>query len=134
MRITQLEVQGLFGIFNHLIPLNTDEHITIIHGPNGYGKTVLLKLVNGIFNGRYGFLRAMPYKKIKISFDNKAALEVTTVQEQERPRRKRQTPGFKLQFQYSPSQVAFLPLVVHRGVRNPHHLKQPHTLRLFRLG
>jgi predicted ATP-binding protein involved in virulence len=38
MRIQQISVNGLFGIFDHVIPLNMDERITIIHGPNGFEK------------------------------------------------------------------------------------------------
>ena len=47
MRIKQVSVTNLFGVFNHEIPLNLDDKITIIHGPNGSGKTVLLKMING---------------------------------------------------------------------------------------
>lgn len=45
MRVVKTDVKNLFGIFNHEIPLNIKEHITIIHSPNGYGKTVLLTLL-----------------------------------------------------------------------------------------
>ena len=38
MRITKVLVKKLFGIFDHEIPLNQDSRITIIHGPNGFGK------------------------------------------------------------------------------------------------
>ena len=50
MRIKQIEVTNLFGVFNHVVPLKFTDNITIIHGPNGLGKTVLLKMVNGLFN------------------------------------------------------------------------------------
>ncbi len=35
MKIIKISVDGLFGIFNHEIPLNIKERITIIHGLNG---------------------------------------------------------------------------------------------------
>ena len=41
MRITKISVKGLFGMFDHEIPLNQESRITIVHGPNGVGKTVL---------------------------------------------------------------------------------------------
>ena len=41
-RLTKIEVVNLFGVFRHVIPLNLTDRITIIHGPNGYGKTALL--------------------------------------------------------------------------------------------
>ena len=49
MRITKITVKNLFGIFNHNIPLNMDERITLIHGPNGIGKTILLSMINAFF-------------------------------------------------------------------------------------
>ncbi|WP_242038138.1 AAA family ATPase [Tolypothrix sp. FACHB-123] len=56
MRIQQISVNGLFGLFDHVIPLNMDERITIIHGPNGFGKTAILKILNAFFNNRYSEL------------------------------------------------------------------------------
>ena len=48
MRIAQIEITELFGMFNHTIPLNLDERVTIIHGPNGYGKTMLLRMIHAL--------------------------------------------------------------------------------------
>jgi len=62
-RITQINVTQLFGIFNHIIPLNNEEHITIIHGLNGFGKTTLLRMLNGIFHHRYSELRSIPFRR-----------------------------------------------------------------------
>ena len=45
MRITNISVKGLFGMFDHEIPLNQESRITIVHGPNGVGKTILIHLI-----------------------------------------------------------------------------------------
>ncbi|MHA1784435.1 MAG: AAA family ATPase, partial [Candidatus Helarchaeota archaeon] len=50
LRIKKIFVKNLFGMFNHEIPFNLEKKITIIIGPNGYGKTILLKFLNGFFN------------------------------------------------------------------------------------
>ncbi len=55
MRVCRISVTKLFGVFDHVIPLNRDERITIIHGPNGYGKTVILQLLNAMFDGRWSY-------------------------------------------------------------------------------
>ncbi|NET60165.1 MAG: excinuclease, partial [Symploca sp. SIO2E6] len=70
MRIQQISVSGLFGIFDHVIPLNMDERITIIHGPNGFGKTVMLKMLDGFVNSRYSVFRTIPFSQFKVEFDN----------------------------------------------------------------
>ncbi|PWK15570.1 AAA family ATPase [Tumebacillus permanentifrigoris] len=66
MKITRVVVKGLFGIFDHDIPINTQDNITIIHGPNGFGKTALLKLVNSIFRRDFAELWKIPYHEIEV--------------------------------------------------------------------
>jgi predicted ATP-binding protein involved in virulence len=77
MRITRIFVEKLFGIFDHEIPLNLDDRITIIHAPNGYGKTVILKMLNGLLNSRYNELLTIPYKRFEVEFDDGRRLEVS---------------------------------------------------------
>jgi predicted ATP-binding protein involved in virulence len=77
MRIKQISVSGLFGIFDHVIPLNIDERITIIHGPNGFGKTAILRILNSFFNSRYADLRAIPFRKFRVEFDDTTSVEIT---------------------------------------------------------
>ena len=76
MRIKQISVSGLFGNFDHVIPLNMDDRITIIHGPNGFGKTAVLKMLNGLFNSRYSELRTIPFSKFRVEFDNDSSVEI----------------------------------------------------------
>jgi len=70
MRVTEISVTKLFGIFDHTIPLNMDEHITIIHGPNGFGKTVILRMLYGLFKGRYSEILRIPFEKFQVGFDD----------------------------------------------------------------
>ncbi len=70
MRIKQISVYGLFGIFDHVIPLNRDERITVIHSPNGFGKTVILRILNSLFNYKYSESIEIPLKNFKLELDN----------------------------------------------------------------
>ena len=47
--LSEIRIYGLFGTLNHTIPLRK-EGITFIHGPNGCGKTTLLRLIDAVFN------------------------------------------------------------------------------------
>ncbi|MEH2013129.1 AAA family ATPase [Nostoc sp.] len=76
MRIKQISVSGLFGIFDHVIPLNLDERITIIHGPNGFGKTAILRILNSFFNSRYADLRTIPFINFRVGFDDSSSVEI----------------------------------------------------------
>ncbi|MCI0607425.1 AAA family ATPase [bacterium] len=70
MRVKEISVKKLFGIFNHSIPLNMEERITIIHGPNGFGKTIMLRMLDGFFNFRYAVWRATPFEEFRIDFED----------------------------------------------------------------
>jgi predicted ATP-binding protein involved in virulence len=76
MQIQQISVTGLFGIFDHVIPLNMADRITIIHGPNGFGKTAMLRLLNGFFNSEYVTLATIPFEQLEIRFDNDDRVEI----------------------------------------------------------
>jgi ABC-type lipoprotein export system ATPase subunit len=76
MRITKIFVEGLFGLFDHEIRLNLDDRITIIHAPNGYGKTVILKMLHGLFSGQYSELRTIPYKTFQVECGKDLQLKI----------------------------------------------------------
>lgn len=74
MKIKKIVVKNLFKIFHHEIPLNMEDHITIIHGPNGFGKTVLLTMLNALFSSHYHLLRRIPFSELSVDFDDKSHL------------------------------------------------------------
>ena len=81
MRITEVVVEGLFGMFDHTISLNTEERITIIHGPNGFGKTILLQMLNGLFNSRFAQFRSIPFRKFEVRFEEGSAIWIDEISE-----------------------------------------------------
>jgi energy-coupling factor transporter ATP-binding protein EcfA2 len=76
MRVRRISVQKLFGIFDHTIPLKMEERITILHGLNGYGKTIVLRMVNGLLTGEYDLFRTIPFHEFVLEFDAGAKLIV----------------------------------------------------------
>ena len=76
-RITRISVTNLFGMFNHTIPLNLDERITIIHGPNGFGKTIILTILNDVFSERNSTLLSIPFDEFRVDFDDHSSLWVS---------------------------------------------------------
>jgi len=75
-RIKQISVTGLFGMFNHVIPLHMEDRITIIHGPNGFGKTAILKLVNALFSRDSYTLENTPFDELIINFEDHDKLAI----------------------------------------------------------
>jgi predicted ATP-binding protein involved in virulence len=69
-RIKQISVKNLFGMFDHTIPLNMDERITIMHGPNGFGKTAILRLLNALFSQDDSVFHDIPFEEFRVQFDD----------------------------------------------------------------
>lgn len=65
MELERLVVRGLFGRFNYSIGFNK-ENITIITAPNGYGKTICLKILDSIFNRRLSFLQSLSFLMVEV--------------------------------------------------------------------
>jgi len=70
MKLNKVSVFGLFGIFNHEIPINNETGITIIIGENGLGKTVLLEMIEAFFKGNYLYFSNVTFKKMLIEFED----------------------------------------------------------------
>lgn len=75
IRIRSIKVTGLFGLYDHQVTLKEDR-VTVIHGPNGVGKTVLLKLTNSFLRGRYNEIVRVPFQKFEILFDDESVARV----------------------------------------------------------
>lgn len=87
MRITSIAVTGLFGTFDHTIPLNREDRITVIYGLNGLGKTFTLLLVTDLFStaqGMWDRIVDIPFATLAVEFDNGAVLTLVKREEADR--------------------------------------------------
>lgn len=71
-KLKEVRVRGLFGQYDHNIKLRPDDEIPvlILSGPNGYGKTSILKILNGFFNRNLQSLFDISFAKIELTFDD----------------------------------------------------------------
>lgn len=76
-RLKKFFVQGLFGLFDHTVDFRLDDRITIIHAPNGYGKTVVLKMISGFFGGSLAIFRQVEFRNIHYTFDDDTEISIT---------------------------------------------------------
>ena len=70
LRVKRVAIFGLFHLYDHDVPLNMQDRVTILHGPNGVGKTALLRLIAAAFGGRYGEITKVPFKKLDIELSD----------------------------------------------------------------
>ncbi|MGB8922868.1 MAG: AAA family ATPase [Pseudomonas sp.] len=77
MRLTKIEITKLFGIFDHIIPLSQEGNVTIIHGANGVGKTMLLKMVSSLISGRTAIFEKVPFLQFKATREDGKTIIIT---------------------------------------------------------
>ncbi|MFR9719804.1 AAA family ATPase [Aeromonas diversa] len=74
-KISEIRISGLFGHLDHKIPLD-GAGITFIHGPNGCGKTTVLKLVSAVFSWDTSTLFETNFSRIEIQKDDNTVFSV----------------------------------------------------------
>lgn len=74
MKITSVEFVKLFGFFNYSIDFH--DTVTIIHGPNGCGKTTMLKIIDAVFNKKMNVIKSTDFESVKFYFTENRSLKV----------------------------------------------------------
>lgn len=88
MRISEIEIHGLFNLYNHRVPLCVEERATIIHGQNGVGKTVMLGIINDLFSENFEGIVKVPFDWFTISFTDGTRLKVKEISSESEDLRK----------------------------------------------
>ena len=78
-RLERIEVDGLFGIYKYCISLNLNDRVTILHGPNGVGKTTVLRMVDALLRQNFGYFARFPIRKLQLAFQNQTTLELSNI-------------------------------------------------------
>lgn len=76
MQLKRVRVRSLFERFDHDVPINLDEKITIITAPNGYGKTVLLNLITYFLTKQFHRMMRYDFKTIEFTFEEDKVIKI----------------------------------------------------------
>ena len=76
LRIRQIRIEGLFGLYNHYINLNLKERVTILHGPNGVGKTITLRMIDALLEGKFEIFGQVPFRQFSMQFIDDSKMEL----------------------------------------------------------
>jgi predicted ATP-binding protein involved in virulence len=90
MRLKRISVSRLFNFFDHDIPLH-EKRITILHGPNGFGKTIVLRMTDGLLNGNYSVFAKVPFGRFLVAFEDGSELSVVKIE-----KTKKKQPGLDI--------------------------------------
>jgi len=82
LRIAAIEIRRLFGGFDHRLALDPERGITVVYGPNGVGKTTILRLVRALATGDYVALQSVPYGSFKVTLSTGFAVEIRQIPRQ----------------------------------------------------
>ncbi len=66
MRLARIEIEGLFGAIDFDTYLDGDEPATVLHGPNGCGKTTVLEMITALFDGDPWDLLDVPFSRFAL--------------------------------------------------------------------
>ncbi len=100
MRLVRVGVYGLFNRFNHQLEFSSTEPVTIMIGPNGFGKTMILRILNGLFNSPLKSLEVLPFRRVDVVFDDSSSITVERISPRETS--ERQSDRRIVQLTYSP--------------------------------
>jgi len=75
-RLKRIVVDGLFGTYDHEIDLNLADRVTLLHGPNGVGKTSILGMTNALIMDRLEYFQRIPFSRFLLEFHDGSSLEL----------------------------------------------------------
>ena len=74
--LESITIKKLFGLFDYHIKFDTVENITILTGPNGYGKTTILNIIYHFFNRNSAYFQKLNFASITFYFQNQKTVEL----------------------------------------------------------
>lgn len=77
IRLERIEIDGLFGLYDHRIDLNLKDRVTLLHGPNGVGKTTTLGMVDALLRRNMGYFGRLPFRRFLLRFEDETELALT---------------------------------------------------------
>ena len=83
MKITKVSVEDLFYSYSYSIDFKTDTPVSIIHAPNGYGKTTIFTLIRDVLDLNIKGLYKIPFKSFSIHLSDSTSINVVKNEEKD---------------------------------------------------
>lgn len=85
--ITHLKIKGLFNLYSYDIDFCNKPNILILTGPNGFGKTTILQIINHFCTGRLWYFYYLPFEQIDLTFSDNIMFSIKKLSTVARVRR-----------------------------------------------
>lgn len=76
MRISEIYIKGLYGIYTYHISNLLSQNLLVLTGYNGMGKTTILNIVKNIAESNLWFFYTLDFEEIKVSFEDGLVLSM----------------------------------------------------------
>lgn len=78
--LSKFQIKNLFDLYSYDIDFDLNHSkVRFITGPNGYGKTTILKILNYVYRGEWSKLIAIPFDQVSLEFDDGNTLHVSQI-------------------------------------------------------
>lgn len=74
--IQSIKVTNLYYIYSYDINLVNDANLLILTGPNGFGKTTVLQIINHLCSLKLWYFNLLPFERIEISFAGDVCISI----------------------------------------------------------
>lgn len=106
--LTSISITNLFNLYSYDLDLHSkDSSVCFITGPNGYGKTSILNILNYIYTGNWKGLTEIPFEKVSLTFSDDVRFSITQerkyMQEDESDEKSSECVYLIIEFQLTPS-------------------------------
>lgn len=78
MKISSYSIAKLFGTFSYTFSFEEKGNVIVITGPNGYGKTTSLLILEELSRKNLYFFYKLRFDEISLCFDNGSKMEITS--------------------------------------------------------
>lgn len=85
-QLTEIQVRGLLGRFDHEIVFPKSDEFIILHGPNGVGKTMLLELIQSLSGTlQIPRIHRTPFSEVRLTYSDGTQFEVSKTHQETLP-------------------------------------------------
>lgn len=75
--LSSIHIESLFDVYTYTLDLKPNEtSFRFITGPNGYGKTTILNMLNALYTGDIAALADIPFESLRLLFDDHYEVQV----------------------------------------------------------
>lgn len=74
--LSYIAIRGLYDMYDYEVSFSKEEKLKIITGPNGYGKTTILRIIKNLIDCKFWWFYFLMFREIIVSFSDGTYIEI----------------------------------------------------------